>query len=53
MIKSKKCWKCNHSFQFKNSRKFSKTCTTPEAIGIIKVLKEKGKNENLWSYIAS
>jgi len=32
VIKTKKCWKCNHSFSFKNSTKFSKKCTTKGAI---------------------
>jgi len=27
IIKTKKCWKCNRSFVFKNSTKFSKFCT--------------------------
>ncbi len=41
IIKTKKCWKCNHSFTFKNSTKFSKICTTKGAIVIIKELKTK------------
>lgn len=44
-IKQKKCWKCNKSFKFKNSSKFSKECTTREAIEIIKALKEKETKE--------
>lgn len=45
-IKSKKCWKCNHNFLFKNSMKFSQSCTTQDAIRIIKVLKEKRQIES-------
>ncbi len=50
IIKIKKCWKCNHSFQFKNSAKFSKKCTLSQATKIIKNLKEKLENENLTKY---
>lgn len=50
-IKVKKCWKCNHSFQFKNSTKFSRKCSLKEAIIIIKTLKNKTKNEDLLNYI--
>ena len=49
-IKTKKCWKCNHSFQIKNSIKFSKNCTTKAAIAIIKELKLKVEEENLIKY---
>ncbi|MCK4780686.1 MAG: DUF1922 domain-containing protein [Promethearchaeota archaeon] len=41
IIKSKKCWKCNHSFLFKNSTKFTKMCSIKDAISIIKKLKIK------------
>ncbi|MFX0103959.1 MAG: DUF1922 domain-containing protein [Candidatus Hodarchaeota archaeon] len=41
IIKSKKCWKCNHSFNFKNSTKFSKICSVKDAIIIIKDLKNR------------
>ncbi|MFW9783849.1 MAG: DUF1922 domain-containing protein [Candidatus Heimdallarchaeota archaeon] len=41
VIKKKKCWKCNHTFSFENSTKFSKICTTKGAITIIKELKTK------------
>ena len=50
-IKTKKCWKCNKSFQFKNSTKFSKNCSQSEAIAIIKHLKEKIEEQNLSKYI--
>ena len=50
IIKTKKCWKCNRSFQFKNSAKFSKKCTLSQATKIIKHLKEKAENENLTKY---
>lgn len=41
IIKSKKCWKCNHSFLFKNSTKFTQNCSIKEAIAIVKKLKNK------------
>ncbi|MFX1329414.1 MAG: DUF1922 domain-containing protein [Promethearchaeota archaeon] len=41
IIKSKKCWKCNKSFLFKNSNKFSKLCSLNDAIYTIKTLKRK------------
>ncbi|MFX1487546.1 MAG: DUF1922 domain-containing protein [Promethearchaeota archaeon] len=41
VIKTKKCWQCNHSFLFKNSTKFSKMCTTKGAIALVKELKIK------------
>lgn len=41
IIKGKKCLKCAKTFQFKNSTKFSKQCTSQDAINIIKKLKEK------------
>ena len=53
IIKTKKCWKCNQSFQFKNSTKFSKKCSQSEAIAIIKYLKEKVEEQSLSKYIKS
>jgi len=50
-IKTKKCWKCNRSFQFKNSDKFSKECDMNTAIAIIKKLKDKSTDERLQKYI--
>ena len=44
LIKTKRCWKCNHSFQTKNSIKFSKSCSIKAAIEIIKELKFKEFN---------
>ncbi|MCK4380672.1 MAG: DUF1922 domain-containing protein [Candidatus Lokiarchaeota archaeon] len=44
IIKSKKCWKCNHSFSFKNSTKFTKICSIRDAISIVKKLKDNIKN---------
>lgn len=41
IIKVKKCWKCNRSFTFKPSTKFSKEVTPAQAVKIIKYLKEK------------
>ncbi|NVM35368.1 MAG: DUF1922 domain-containing protein [Candidatus Lokiarchaeota archaeon] len=41
IIKSKKCWKCNRSFLFKNSTKFTKMCSIKDAILIVKKLKYK------------
>ncbi|MHA1436490.1 MAG: hypothetical protein ACTSPD_02840 [Promethearchaeota archaeon] len=46
VIKIKKCWKCNRSFQFQKSTKFSRQCTLKEAIALLKKLKEKIRNEN-------
>ena len=40
IVKTKKCWRCNYSFQFKNSNKFSKLCTLSQATEIIKQLKQ-------------
>lgn len=51
ILKTKKCWKCNRSFQFKNSTKFSKTVTLQGAIKIIKDLKMKGKTESLFKFL--
>jgi hypothetical protein len=51
VIKTKKCVKCNRSFQFKNSSKFSKTVTLQSAIKIIKNLKMKGEMESLSKYL--
>lgn len=39
VIKTKKCWKCNHSFLFKNAAKFTRNCTMQGAISLIKELK--------------
>ncbi|MFW9826980.1 MAG: DUF1922 domain-containing protein [Candidatus Thorarchaeota archaeon] len=41
IINTKKCWKCNHTFTFRNSTKFTKICTIQDAISIIKKLKDK------------
>lgn len=51
IIKKKKCWKCNRSFQFKNSTKFSKKCNSKEAIEIIKQLKKKVIREKITNFI--
>jgi hypothetical protein len=40
-IKTKKCWACDKTFKFKNSKKFSKICDVKEAIAIVKELKKK------------
>ena len=53
LIKTKKCVKCNRSFQFKKSTKFSKNCYTAEAVAIIKELKIKRENEKLTKFINS
>lgn len=50
-LKSKKCWKCNRTFQFKRAFKFSKYCSVNEAIMIIKELKKGSKKETLTNYI--
>ena len=51
ILKTKKCWKCNRSFQFKNSTKFSRTVTLQGAIKIIKDLKMKREKESLLKYL--
>ncbi|NVM44136.1 MAG: DUF1922 domain-containing protein [Candidatus Lokiarchaeota archaeon] len=51
IIKTKKCWKCHRSFQFKNSTKFSRTVTLHRAIKIIKDLKMKGEKESLFKFL--
>ncbi len=51
ILKTKKCWKCNRSFQFKNSIKFSKMVTLQGAIKIIKDLKMKGNTESLFKFL--
>jgi hypothetical protein len=50
-IKSKKCVRCNRTFQFKNSTKFSRNCSIKEAILIIKQLKGKREMESLSTYV--
>lgn len=49
-IKSKKCLKCNRSFQVQKSYKFSKKCTIEESIATLKELKKKMENEDLSKY---
>ena len=49
-IKSKKCLKCNRSFQVQKSYKFSKKCTIEESIAMLKELKKKMENEDLSKY---
>ena len=51
IIKTKKCWKCNRSFQFKNSFKIVRTVTLSDAIKIIKKIKMKGEKETLFKYL--
>ncbi|MFX0047897.1 MAG: DUF1922 domain-containing protein [Candidatus Hermodarchaeota archaeon] len=51
MIKTKKCWKCNRYFQFKNSAKFSKTVSLQGAIKIIKNFKIKGKEVSIFKIL--
>ncbi len=50
IIKTKKCIKCNRSFQFQKSTKISKQCSMNQAIFFIKRLKEKLKDETLSKY---
>jgi transcription elongation factor Elf1 len=50
-IKTKKCLKCNRSFQFKNSAKFSKNCLYSTAIKIIKELKAQKQKENIVHFL--
>jgi len=47
---TKKCLKCNRSFQIQKSYKFSKKCTIEESIAILKELKKKMENEDLARY---
>lgn len=51
IIKTKKCWKCNRSFQFKNSFKVIRTVTLSDAIRIIKKIKMKGEKETLFKFL--
>lgn len=51
ILKTKKCWKCNRSFQFKNSTKFSKRITLQGAVKIIKRLKIEGKAESFFKIL--
>ncbi|MHA2288758.1 MAG: DUF1922 domain-containing protein [Promethearchaeota archaeon] len=51
IIKAKKCLKCDRSFQFKNSSKFSRTVTHQGAIKIIKDLKLKREKESLLKFL--
>ncbi len=51
IIKSKKCWKCNRTFQFKNAINVSRSCSINEAISIIKQLKGKGEMESLSTFV--
>lgn len=50
IIKTKKCLKCNRSFQVQKSYKFTKKCTTEESIAIVKNLKKNMENEDLAKY---
>jgi len=51
ILKKKKCWKCNRTFQFQHSIKFSKKCSMSIAIAILKELKKKTGEENLSNYL--
>ncbi len=51
-IKTKKCVRCNRSFQFKNSTKYSRICSIKEAILIVKQLKGKREMESLSTYVS-
>jgi len=44
-LKTKKCIKCNKTFQFKQSAKFSKVCNRIDAIAYIQALKKKDVEE--------
>ncbi|TFF90536.1 MAG: DUF1922 domain-containing protein [Promethearchaeota archaeon] len=44
-IKSKKCWSCNRTFKFEDSKKFSRICSSREAIAIAKELKKENIND--------
>ncbi|MHA1148115.1 MAG: DUF1922 domain-containing protein [Promethearchaeota archaeon] len=47
IIKTKKCIRCNRSFTFKNSMKFSKICSGYKAIRMLQELKKREADENL------
>ena len=51
-IKTKKCVRCNRTFQFKNSTKFFRVCSIKEAILIVKQLKGKREMESLSTYVS-
>ncbi|TFG08822.1 MAG: DUF1922 domain-containing protein [Promethearchaeota archaeon] len=51
IIKTKKCWKCNRTFLFRKSTKFSKKCSMRGAIAILKELKKRRKDEDLSEYM--
>ena len=51
IIKIKKCVKCQRSFQFQKSTKFSKQCSMNTAIAVIKKLKISEKKETLSEYL--
>jgi len=51
ILKTKKCWKCNRSFQFKNSFKIVRMVTLNDAIKIIKKIKMKGEKETLFKFL--
>ena len=51
IIKSRKCWKCDRIFQFKNSIKFSRECSINEAITVIKQLKEREQKPSISKYV--
>ena len=51
ILKTKKCWKCNRSFQFKNSFKVTRMVTLTDAIKIIKKIKMKGEKETLFKFL--
>ncbi|MHA1671005.1 MAG: DUF1922 domain-containing protein [Promethearchaeota archaeon] len=49
-IKTKKCVRCNRTFQFKISTKISHECSIKEAVLIVKQLKGKREMESFSSY---
>ena len=53
VIINKKCLKCNRSFGFQKSTKFSKQCSQSEAIAIIKELKKRMYDEDLSKYLSN
>ncbi|MBY9002486.1 MAG: DUF1922 domain-containing protein [Candidatus Lokiarchaeota archaeon] len=50
IIKTKKCVRCNRTFQFKNATKTSRICSIKEAILIVKQLKGKREMESFSTY---
>ncbi|TFG11772.1 MAG: DUF1922 domain-containing protein [Promethearchaeota archaeon] len=51
LIKTKKCVRCNRTFQFQNAMKFSKLCSGYEAIRMLQELKKREAEETLSKHL--